>query len=76
MPAGRQLIPGWFSWARSIEYGSKVGATPNGRRKGEALGADAQLSKPEIGNLVRIVDTLVKDNHLDASTQLFAEETE
>ncbi|MBR5376910.1 MAG: chemotaxis protein CheV [Lachnospiraceae bacterium] len=29
------------------------------RRKGEALGADAQLSKPEIGNLVRIVDDLV-----------------
>lgn len=29
------------------------------RRKGEALGADAQLSKPEIGNLVRIVDGLV-----------------
>ena len=30
------------------------------RRKGEALGANAQLSKPEIGNLVRIVDGLVK----------------
>ena len=29
------------------------------RRKGEALGANAQLSKPEIGNLVRVVDQLV-----------------
>lgn len=29
------------------------------KRKGEALGADAQLSKPEIGNLVRVVDGLV-----------------
>lgn len=29
------------------------------RRKGEALGADAQLSKPEIGNLVKVVDELV-----------------
>lgn len=29
------------------------------RRKGEALGADAQLSKPEIGNLVRVIDRLV-----------------
>ena len=29
------------------------------RRKGEALGADAQLSKPEIGNLVRIIDKLI-----------------
>ena len=29
------------------------------KRKGVALGADAQLSKPEIGNLVRVVDSLV-----------------
>ena len=29
------------------------------RRKGEALGADAQLSKPEIGKLVQIIDGLV-----------------
>lgn len=29
------------------------------KKKGEALGADAQLSKPEIGNLVRIIDELV-----------------
>ena len=29
------------------------------RRKGEALGADAQLSKPEIGNLVREIDRLI-----------------
>ena len=28
-------------------------------RKGEALGANAQLSKPEIGNLARVVDSLV-----------------
>ncbi|MCH5253529.1 MAG: chemotaxis protein CheV [Lachnospiraceae bacterium] len=29
------------------------------KKKGVALGADAQLSKPEIGNLVRVVDDLV-----------------
>lgn len=29
------------------------------KRKGEALGANAQLSKPEIGNLVKVVDELV-----------------
>ena len=29
------------------------------KRKGEALGANAQLSKPEIGNLVRLIDSLV-----------------
>lgn len=34
------------------------------KKKGSALGADAQLSKPEIGNLVRIVDRLVEENHL------------
>ena len=37
MPEGRCLVPGWFSWARTIEYGSKVGPTPNGRRKGEPI---------------------------------------
>ncbi len=30
------------------------------RRKGEALGADRQLSKPEIGNLVSVIDELVQ----------------
>ncbi len=35
------------------------------KRKGDALGADAQLSKPEIGNLVKIVDRLVIEKHLD-----------
>ena len=29
------------------------------RRKGEALGADGQLSKPEIGNLVYLIDDLL-----------------
>ncbi|MDE6054210.1 MAG: response regulator, partial [Lachnospiraceae bacterium] len=29
------------------------------KRKGEDLGADAQLSKPEIGNLVRVIDELL-----------------
>jgi len=37
MPEGRCLVPGWFSWARTIEYGSKVGATPNGRRAHEPI---------------------------------------
>jgi two-component system chemotaxis response regulator CheV len=35
------------------------------KRKGEALGADAQLSKPEIGNLVKVVDELVVSRHLE-----------
>lgn len=32
------------------------------RRKGEALGADAQLSKPEIGSLVASIDELLGIN--------------
>ena len=42
------------------------------KKKGSALGADAQLSKPEIGNLVRIVDQLVEENHL-SHPSLFCE---
>lgn len=30
-PGGRNLIPGWFSWADTIRFGKAVGATPNGR---------------------------------------------
>ena len=32
------------------------------RRKGEALGADAQLTKPEIGMLVDTIDQLIDQN--------------
>ena len=32
------------------------------RRKGEQLGADAQLTKPEIGNLVRTIDSVLGIN--------------
>ena len=32
------------------------------RRKGEQLGADAQLTKPEIGNLVRTIDNILGIN--------------
>ena len=33
------------------------------RRKGEKLGADAQLSKPEIGSLVRVLDEIIARYH-------------
>ena len=35
------------------------------RRKGEMLGADAQLTKPEIGKLVGAIDKLL-DQHKEA----------
>lgn len=34
------------------------------KKKGEALGADAQLSKPEIGNLVRTIDQLIMEKDI------------
>jgi len=36
-PGGRNLIPGWFSWANTIGMGKVLGATPNGRRAGEPI---------------------------------------
>lgn len=36
-PAGFNMIPGLFSWAAQIVLGSTVGATPNGRRKGDPI---------------------------------------
>ncbi len=35
------------------------------KKKGAALGADAQLSKPEIGMLVKIIDDLVEQRRLE-----------
>jgi formate C-acetyltransferase len=36
-PAGRNMIPGLFSWAAQIEMGKGVGATPNGRHAGAPI---------------------------------------
>ena len=33
-PAGFNMIPGFFSWAKVIGYGKQLGATPNGRHAG------------------------------------------
>ncbi|HOP10982.1 MAG TPA: pyruvate formate lyase family protein [Oscillospiraceae bacterium] len=37
MPDDRILIPGWFSWANTLEFGAKVGATPDGRKSHAAI---------------------------------------
>ncbi|MGI6691543.1 MAG: pyruvate formate lyase family protein [Christensenellales bacterium] len=34
---GVKFIPGWFSWSNTIQLGSAVGATPNGRHAGEPI---------------------------------------
>ncbi len=36
-PGGRNMIPGWFSWADTVRLGKQVGATPNGRRAGQPI---------------------------------------
>ena len=36
-PAGFNMIPGLFSWAKVIGYGKQLGATPNGRRAGDPV---------------------------------------
>ena len=37
MPGKLQLVPGWFSWSKTIHFGAQVGATPNGRKAFEPL---------------------------------------
>jgi len=37
MSGSRQLVPGWFSWSKTIHFGRQVGATPNGRRAYEPV---------------------------------------
>ncbi len=36
-PGGRNVIPGLFSWADTLRFGQTVGATPDGRKAGEAI---------------------------------------
>ncbi|MBI2303113.1 MAG: formate acetyltransferase [Armatimonadetes bacterium] len=36
-PGGTKLVPGLFSWARVVDYGRRLGATPDGRRAGEPV---------------------------------------
>ena len=36
-PAGRNMIPGLFSWASMISMGKNIPATPNGRRDGDPI---------------------------------------
>ncbi len=36
-PDGHNMIPGFFSWAKVIYFGKRLGATPNGRKAGQPL---------------------------------------
>ena len=37
MPENMQLVPGWFSWSKTIHFGNHVAATPNGRKAYQPL---------------------------------------
>ena len=45
-PDGYNMIPGLFSWARVIDFGKRLGATPNGRHAGKPL---SQGANPDPG---------------------------
>lgn len=36
-PDGHNMIPGFFSWAKVVYFGKRLGATPNGRHAGAPL---------------------------------------
>ncbi|MBI5833446.1 MAG: formate acetyltransferase [Armatimonadetes bacterium] len=36
-PGGATMVPGLFSWAKVIDFGKRLRATPNGRRAGEPV---------------------------------------
>ncbi|MDR1011638.1 MAG: pyruvate formate lyase family protein [Opitutaceae bacterium] len=56
-PVGRNLLPGWFSWADTVRFGKTVGATPNGRRAGAPIshGANPHPGFRKDGALTAIV---------------------
>ena len=57
---GLNFIPGWFSWSNTLEFGSNVRATPNGRRDGEAInhGANPTYGFRRDGAVTALANTI------------------
>lgn len=57
---GLNFIPGWFSWSNTLEFGSNVRATPNGRRNGEAInhGANPTYGFRKDGAVTAMANTI------------------
>lgn len=58
--ANYNFIPGWFSWANTIDLGKSIGATPNGRKSGEAInhGANPLPGFRKDGAVTAMVNTI------------------
>lgn len=54
------FIPGWFSWANTIDFGKAVGATPDGRKAGTAVnhGANPMPGFRKDGAVTAMVNTI------------------
>ncbi|HOF86539.1 MAG TPA: pyruvate formate lyase family protein [Armatimonadota bacterium] len=61
-PPGRVLIPGWFSWADTVRFGTTVGATPNGRFAGAPIshGANPNPGFRRDGALTALVKAVAR----------------
>ena len=57
-----QFIPGWFSWSNTLEFGSHVRATPNGRMNGEAInhGANPTYGFRRDGAVTAMANSIAK----------------
>ena len=59
-PGGRNMIPGWFSWANTVGFGKQIGATPDGRLAGEPIshGANPRAGFREDGAATAMVKAI------------------
>lgn len=58
---GVQFIPGFFSWSKTIRFGQTVGATPDGRKAGEAInhGANPMPGSVKNGEMTAISEAIL-----------------
>ena len=58
---GIQFVPGFFSWSKTIRFGQTVGATPDGRKAGEAInhGANPMPGSVKNGEMTAISEAVL-----------------
>lgn len=57
---GARFIPGLFSWSQTIKFGQAVGATPDGRKAGEAInhGANPMPGSVKSGEMTTMSESI------------------